>query len=616
MSRLPAARVPHVVRPNERDTSLRLLLTVDTEAFVDEISSTEQRHRLRFGYVRLDRIGPNLHVDKTEYRRFDTPDQFWTFALGVIPRGRKALLIAHNAPYDLTQLHWYHELAARGWTLGKCVLDDPPFIVSFHERKDGKVLRSLDVICTTNYLRQPLGALAASVGRHKLAMPKPGADQEAWDVYCRRDVDVLADWYLLLLWWLADHNCGQLSYTAASQAWHAFRHRWMTEPIYIHADAHVTALERRAYYGGRCEAFHMGAGDGRMWHQLDVNSLYPSVCATSPLPTRLVGRCQVGDAGLLARLLAHYCVIADVTLRSESPAWPYRYKGRLTHPVGEYPTTLTTPELRLALADGAVADVGQVAWYEGAPFLAGYMGDMYALRMQARSDGDRQTEALAKMLLNGLTGKFGQQAWTWDQVGTCDPYQLDQYHVYDAEQQRWRTFRRILGQVHERTERMETTESFPAVSAHITAGGRARLWHLLTVAGRDHTCYCDTDSLIVDDAGLDALRPYIDADRMGSLRIERSSRDVEVWGAKAYRMGTKLRHRGIRHDAVPDVDGGWQQWHWRSLGYRMRHGMPDSIVVQKVRRSMTHEYVKGDVQEDGTVLPLRLPRPGKDRPAG
>ena len=128
------------------------------------------------------------------------------------------------------------------------------------------------------------------------------------------------------------------------------------------------ALERRAYFGGRSEAFRLGNIDGGPFYKLDINSMYPSVMVDAPVPLALKAVYSYVSKAELRAALRSSLVVADVEVQTEDPIYPRVIDGRLCFPVGRFTTSLCTPELRYALNRGHIARVGGMATYRGGSY--------------------------------------------------------------------------------------------------------------------------------------------------------------------------------------------------------------------------------------------------------
>jgi hypothetical protein len=621
-------RVPHRIRHNARSTVLNHLVTVDTEAVQTKRGDLVETHTLRLAVAEYWSPARRRQKERLVYEDFVDAVDFWRWVLEQLPARSAATVIAHNAAYDMRLLDMFRLLPYLGFELDRLVMDDPPFIAHWVEscaacaavpdgdgvageprRRKGCTAsrhRSLRVWSTTNLAPLPLSLLAATIAREKLPMPKPKARSSEWVAYCRRDVEILGTWYRSYVKWLSDNDMGTLSPTIGAQSWHAFTHRYMREPILVHGNSDVLHLERSSYFGGRCECFRLGDLSGEGWSHLDVNALYPFVMSRTYVPTSLVTTRKRPPVELLGRLVDRYCLVAKVTLATQIAIFPTRYRGSLCFPVGRFETYLTTPELSYALKHGMVESCSYAAVYDRALLFADFVADLWRLRRVAADRGDLVGDLIAKLMANSLTGKFGQRAQRWLPIGTTDPNDAGVLDEWDCVQERWRTVRWIGGRVYEKQPPEEGAESFPAISAHITAAGRMHLAGLLDRIERFDCAYVDTDSLIVNADGRAALADLIAPAELGGLKVKREDDHLVVRGPKWYEHGPDVVRKGVKPDAEWRSQDGVTQWHWRGLSWSIDHNAVDRVQLERVQKDFRFTYGKGTVVDDGRVFPLVL----------
>jgi hypothetical protein len=150
----------------------------------------------------------------------------------------------------------------------------------------------------------------------------------------------------------------------------------------------------------------------------------------------------------------------------------------------------------------------------------------------------------------------------------------------------------------------ECFDSFPAIAAHVTGYARIYLWSLMQKAGWGNYFYCDTDSLIVNKAGLDNLLDTMSQTKLGHLKIDDTVNSVTIRGLKDYSTIAKTVTKGIRKNAVKLSDGVYSQEKWPSFRGLLRSGQPENYIVETVTKHLTREYYKGTVTPSGVVLPF------------
>ena len=338
----------HVLRRNYKAEQPTHLLFVDTESAIEHVTPRLQRHTLALGfalYVRRRRVhGVDTYTE--EPCRFTTPAAFWDFAEAHAYAGTKLTIYAHNWNYDAGILQTATIPHDRGWTCTSYVNEKPPFILKLRRGR-----ATISMIDTLNYFGSALAALGEQIGLSKGEMPAPDAPESEWWWYCERDCRIVSELVITWLRFLRDHDLGNYQATLASQAFTAYRHRFMSSPIQIHDRARICELEREGYHGGRTECFQLGTVE-RQLHYLDVNSLYPYVMREHPYPTRYVEARRAPAIDTLARWVEGSCVVARVEVETSEPVFPAaprkaRFRG------GAILDNLKHPGARVCAAEGA-----------------------------------------------------------------------------------------------------------------------------------------------------------------------------------------------------------------------------------------------------------------------
>lgn len=249
------------------------------------------------------------------------------------------------------------------------------------------------------------------------------------------------------------------------------------------------------YYGGRVECFESGIIETD-FSVLDINSAYPrAMLEKHPISVNY-------------EQSARYLKNADfVRVRARSiGAWPYRGEGNPNHDAGlHFPRdgelrefTITGWEYRAAVDSGAL---GPHRVHESFRFcnhidFAEFINRFYALRLEAKRIGDKAGDLFAKLLMNGLYGKFAanpanyrnymivpaQYAGSlpgigWNFAGELGPWALAEAEL-SPEQMRYYNV---------------------ATGASITGYVRAMLWQAIHES--EGVLYCDTDSIAVRRPG-------------------------------------------------------------------------------------------------------------------
>jgi hypothetical protein len=439
----------------------------------------------------------------------------------------------------------------------------------------------------------------------------------------------------IVLFWRRYHtlctaaHLGSAQTTTGSQSLHGWRVGYYTGGVYAGGMPEITDLEQRALIGGRCEAYRIGEIVGPVYH-LDIRSAYAAQCVREAVPIRVRSMLGAPDMPALATALARAACIASVRIRTDERAYPYRRVSRapdtdptpsgparqsraaygtdIIWPIGEYNTTLCGPELADALAHDRIVRVYSLVEYDSAPILRDYAQRIYDLRCKYESANIPDMARVCKSLLVAIVGKFGQRDRRW--VHCPDLWSDLQYGEWYGSDAVGRSCRyRSLGGVIQRDEILGlATEAVPAVAAWILSAARMRLLQLIRIAGWEHTYYCDTDSIMVDEYGYWELdhAGLISPGVLGSLYIHDIWDHVDIRGVKYYVGDGNIVCSGLPRGHCVDVGDGLHYWYTEHAGMQAAHGhRPDSRrVLRRYERSL--EYTHGVVRDDGRVDPIRL----------
>ncbi len=132
------------------------------------------------------------------------------------------------------------------------------------------------------------------------------------------------------------------------------------------------------------------------------------------------------------------------------------------------------------------------------------------------------------------------------------------------------------------------------------------LYELMKTAGKGNYFYCDTDSLIINEAGLWKLKIWLNDTELGYLKLVEKTQACTIRGLKDYSIGRKQVLKGVKKNAVKIADGVYDQEVWPSFKGLLRSGKADSYIVKKQRRILQRKYTKGTRNKDGTISPLVL----------
>lgn len=593
-------RKPHALKREKSLIIPRHVIFFDTETEQMIQPNGDIKQTLKLGWVCYYRRGYGRNLEKLEWYFFDNVLDFWTFIYKHTEKKRRLWVISCNMSFDFTIVQGWKYLGQAGFKLKFFHNTGSTCIISVRS-KHGAII----FIDSMNWFRESVAASGARLGIPKLEIDFETADDSYLSTYCKRDVEILVFLFKDFVRFLAANRISRVCYTIASTAMAAYLFGFYDHKIWIHNNAQAIDLERASYRGGRVECFYLGFLEVDKYYVVDVNSLYATVMHHGKFPCKFIKTRDHCSIDTLRYNLQSKAVIATVQIETDEPAYAVK-RNRTIFPVGRFWVTLTTPELVYALKHDHILKIGRFVFYEQAKLFTRYVKRMYDLRLEFKSAGVASYSEICKLLLNSLYGKFGQKAEVWEKIGECLGERDRTEEVYLPDLNRRGMIRYLLGEIFELTGYEECFNSFPAIASTVTAYARMYLYELMKVAGPGNYFYCDTDSLIVNEQGLENLGPLINEINLGCLKIEESIPWVNIRGLKDYETENKSVIKGISKNAVETESGVYQQDQWPSLRGILRGSDSDSYTVKKVTKILTRKYTKGDVTSDGWIRPFSL----------
>ncbi|KKN26671.1 hypothetical protein LCGC14_0872380 [marine sediment metagenome] len=594
------SRKPHILRPEKTLAIPRHVIFFDVESDLIEKPDGRTDHVLKLGWACYFRWGGGNRSDKETWFYFTTLDEFWDFVLSHCQTKNRLWVIAHKLPYDFTVVQGFRILTRHKFTVKFFYSKGLTTLIKVKGHK-----KSIIFVDSLNWVREPLAVIGERLGVPKLFIDFKTCSIPELKTYCKRDVLILLLMFKELASFLRSRSISRLCYTIGSTAMAAYLFGHYHHKIYIHNNQEALDLERDSYKGGRTECFYLGTRDDGPFFVVDVNSLYAFVMRGHLYPVKYEKYFPNMTIQALENALPFYTVIAQVCIDTDEPAYAIR-KERTTFPVGQFWTTLTTPELEFALKRNHIKAVGKAVIYTSADIFKSYVDRFYRLRRDLLKEGKNLYDWFAKTLLNSLYGKFGQKGEIWQKIGVC-PGEPSRVEIcYDVDTKQRRKIRYLLGEVFEMTGSDETRHSFPAISSHVTAYARLYLYKLIRACGEKNYYYCDTDSLFVNRAGLENLADFMHDSRLGGLKIERESETMTIYGLKDYELIGKKVIKGISRHAEMLSQTSYRQEQWPTLQGLLSRAAVDQYYTTQVTKDLNRLYTKALVNKDGWTTPFVL----------
>lgn len=437
----------------------------------------------------------------------------------------------------------------RAWA-GICAIDTKPFIV-FATTRSG----SVKLCCTTNYYDVAECSLAKSFG----------IDQPTFPAECSKENrhEIVAEWKSRIAFesmrrtihvW-RESNRGNWQPTAARLAMSNYRHEFMKDHGMTKDDPRMDReFHREACFGGEIGCWFLGEMEGPI-HKFDINSLYPKVMYEGRFPRAIKFHCPPDSiVGRTRPAFPAECV-ARVRLECDGRYPIRRRDGSVEYPTGEKQTTLAGQELGRADSEGRIRQWYGWTWFDCAPVFQRYVEYWWTVRRQAQIVGDKAGERLAKIMLNSLYGKFGARRSRWlNQVGMESPIQWGHYVGPDKDRLDADTgfplpgkFRAVGGLVQKMSGREERNDTFPAVTAFVTAAARVYMQNIRQSLPVQSVLAQNNDCFIVTEAGALAIweSEFWGETELGKFKLEKSYDRVNIWGGGRYEGDNEVKVAGL-----------------------------------------------------------------------
>lgn len=591
----------HALPPAKGEFIPRTWLFTDTETSLKDVEGG-QAHFFAMGWTCLWLRSWEGKKDHYDWQYFDGEKKYNEYLQFIALNLTDVHLVGHNIYFDLQACGFFHYFTRWGWDLKFYYDKGLTYILKCSLRKS-----TLTVVSTTNWFDQSLKKLGDTLGLPKLDVTFGVSTPDEMKRYCHRDVEIVIRAVKEYITFIQANKLGRFSLTKASQAFNAYRHRFMEEKIYLHRHPDVLALEREAYMGARTEAFFIGECKGGPFVTLDVNSMYPYVMKRFTYPKKLIRLYSNIEPGQLKDTLKTLNVIAYVKVSTDEPAFAVKHKGKTVFPVGDFNCYLCTEGLKYALSRGYLVHIHRAAVYQGGDLFTAYVDYFHDLRVKYKKEGNDIFALLCKYMHNSLYGKFGQ-------LGIKTLIEEDETgRTYLREDIPNVATGKMVVVTHLMNRKITTSEegegkmSNVAIAAHVTENARFVLWEYMKKAGRGNVLYCDTDSLKLRVSDLKKVTRLVDPNLLGMLKVE--SRDNKLWieGAKNYRTVTYRKIKGIPRKAVEISPGTFTFESFVRQVTHLRGGVEKGVMVRTITRRLKATYDKARVLRSGRVVPFTFP---------
>jgi len=593
-----------ILKKNHATGIPRNVIYLDTETKTQEKHGFIH-HRMKLAWICSNRYDKKGTVLLEKWLPFRSTSGLWSYIFSLARVKSSLYVFAHNAFFDLQCSDFFHYAYKDGWKLEFVHEEGMTFILIVT-----KGLRRLKLISSTNYFPSSLASLGENLSYPKGEIDFEKATDQELSSYCKRDVEILKKVMEFYFTFILEHDLGKFSLTLPSQTMRAFRHRFNSEKICLHTNEKAIELERLSYFGGRVEAFAWRQQKDGPFVTLDVNSMYPSIMRNHYVPVQLLDIKENPTLQEATDILKRFCVIAEIEVDTDKPIYAIRQKHKLIFPVGRFTAYVTTHGLTKALAMGHVKKINIMNVYRRAMLFNEYVDFFFGMKRFYKEKGNKPFEKSSKLFLNSFYGKFGQKRIVTDEYEDAGNISYFKECIFDLDKGTWIDEIHLLGKIIVKKSEGEGPNSFVAIASHITEGSRLRLWELIDCIGQNKVLYCDTDSLIVRKKDIEPLKPFLDKYKLGALDIQKEYKELDLMGAKSYRMDKVTKIKGIPKKAQKIDKYQYKYTAFFKQATHLNERVSRSFLTREVIKDVTPKYDKGVILDSGQIVPFQLESSG------
>lgn len=468
-------------------------------------------------------------------------------------------------------LHWLPEL---GWSLDALSLNPgAPWMVF---RRKGATLKVVDLM---SIWPTSIDKIGVYFGQTQLERPTDDAQPLRWLAYARRDLAIVSTAVDGYLDWIRREELGSLAVTGNGQAWSAFRRQFMDIGILVHHDEELLAMERRAMWTGRCEAYWHGSLQRQIVDEWDFSNAHNSIARDENMP--VFPHAPIDPSKPLEDYLAdnRYRVLAEIEVETSVPCLPTMSGGHIVWPTGVFRTTVWTPELRVALDSCRSVRVIRGHQYRCAPALRRWADWVFS---QLEADDDTVPawrKDLVKRWGNTLIGRFAMRYPQWEKLGRASVSDVYCTPCVDVQTGDEYMLMQVGFEVWQQNGMAVPNNSAPMVTGYVMSVMRAKMWYLSRALPPEALLYMDTDSLLVTDRWRTRMEGLSQTDTGQGLRLKRSWEGMNIYGPRQIVTGDAVRIAGLPKTAHRLSRHAWEGETVESLQQAMAARSADAVRI-------------------------------------
>lgn len=604
---MPAERRAHWLRPNAAARMPRRVIYFDTESMRQRQVGLEE-HNFRLGVACCDRLDAQA-VPIGEPRWLETEDhaELWKWIAALTNRNHRTVVFAHNLSFDLRLSHGLRHLPKLGFEVRGIGLNSYSCWVRL--RRDRHTLWLCDSL---SFVPAALEQIAPLVRLEKPPLPADTDDTVTWMARCRADVEVTREMMLRVLRYLKNENLGDFRLTGSAMATAGYRHRFMPhDTLLVHDNEEALAAERRAAWTGRAEVWRHGE-TAETLHEYDYQYAYARIAHNTEVPYRLECEHSPIQPSERAAILKTQAVLSECIVRTEAPSVPTEFAEHIVWPIGEFRTTLWDNEVTLALESGAEVEVTRNWFYKRGPILRDWAAWILSEMEKPEYALDPVIRLMLKDWSRAVIGRFGLRYPALEEIGRVPSYDLSHRGVWDMDESRELTYIQLGQQLFEQTDKLESSDSMPAIMSYVMAEQRCKLWGLLSETRHECIYYVDTDGIIIDRHAARDIERVIGNGAFPGLRHKRSYAGANLRAPRNIDLGELRRVNGAPRKAERLASGIYRGEVWESLPAALRRQRADKVFVHEREFHISDNDPRRLHLPGGATAPLRLRLEGEE----
>lgn len=597
---------PHWLTPNHTTWSPSSVISFDTEtketAEGDDLLLTA---RCWSAVWRLRRQAlPTL--PRTQLRHGVSMAELAEYVEASTDKAPETWVYAHNLAFDVTVSALPLRLLAKGWQLDDCMLGSES---SFWKLKRGKA--KLILTDSWSWTRCDLAQMAKDMKRRKRELPGNDDDIKYWLARCDKDARLLDEALFTLMEWWDENNLGRWQVTGSACGWSAARHRIKARSFLVGGEPERSTFERLAIHGGDKEVFHVGQIKGTIVADYDFQNCYPRVAAAHNLPMRPKRSYSRLDVSYVVAAGEVTDVIARCVVRTDKPCVPCKVGDDVWYPVGRFETILCGPDIRYAIEQGALVEIGEGYEYQLGDALKDWANWQLDLLAANPATVPPLVRRMVKHWGRAVIGRFAARSSVvvaerpaehngWSLSTGADLTTGQQLDVLC-----------LNGIEYTIAKDVEGADSFPAVFAFVESHARVALRRMLDTRPQAALLQCNTDGWLEKRVARDGAVQIPNVPYPHVVVRKGIWNDVVTLGPNHLQMPKERRFSGIAHNAVRD-DQGVYRWHdWPSFRWQLERGQQGVYRRPPKAVDVDGPFVRRWVLSTGETVPVTV-MPGPD----